>query len=194
MSDRRLCQDGHVVEDDGLPCIKCEEIEQERMTETHHEHAMRVIAGMDELLTAKDSELASLKEENENIQQMLDKANKKDIDLSIDLERLREDNEQSKKQLAKSIDRELELEAALNRLSVQLRAWHEVFGTQQLTHASARLEASEKEVERLRGELAEAKHWWNQWQAIAKDWMDKSDALESRLKEAEGALCQLSNG
>jgi len=37
------------------------------MSETAHEHAMRVIAGMDELLEAKDTEIAQLRAENQRL-------------------------------------------------------------------------------------------------------------------------------
>jgi hypothetical protein len=37
-----------------------------------------------------------------------------------------------------------ELQAELNEATTQLRAWQESFGTSQLTHALARLEAAEK--------------------------------------------------
>ena len=37
-----------------------------------------------------------------------------------------------------------QLERELNEATTQLHAWHETFGTNQLTHALARLEAAEK--------------------------------------------------
>ena len=37
-----------------------------------------------------------------------------------------------------------QLERELNEATTQLRAWHETFGTSQLTHAMARLDDAEK--------------------------------------------------
>ena len=53
----------------------------------------------------------------------------------------------------------------VDSLNTQLEAWHSVFGTSQLGHARARLEAAEQKVESLQRQLAERTIQWNESEA-----------------------------
>ena len=52
---------------------------------------------------------------------------------------------------------ERERERERDQLRTQLEAWHKVFGTSQLSHAQARLEAAESAARRLKAELEGAR-------------------------------------
>lgn len=91
------------------------------------------------------------------------------------------------------------LEAELKAKQTELEAWFSVFGTQQLSHASTRLEAAESKVQRLETENERLKVELNEWKTktYSKDdvaWMaarQKITALEAELAEREKRLIEL---
>ncbi len=68
---------------------------------------------------------------------------------------------------------------------IMLGAWHRIFGTTQLTHAQARLEAAEREVERLKHKLEAAP------QVSAEGWLGEEEIKEMRPTDPQAEVVRV---
>lgn len=62
--------------------------------------------------------------------------------------------------------------AELAAKQIELEAWFSIFGTQQLSHASARLEAAESKVRRLEAQLAEREKRIEEFEVWHREYVD----------------------